>query len=123
MSIPMNQHQTTEAGPPERRGVLKVVATEEATPMIENANEIVWLQNSNVSQMSLALAQAFTAKWRLCMMTDREVCEFCGASSQISVKCHNNDLAIEWEGVESMTHLYGTPICTPIELDLRRQRK
>lgn len=26
-----NQHQTTEAGPPRRKGVLKVVATEEAT--------------------------------------------------------------------------------------------
>jgi hypothetical protein len=37
MMDPMNQHQTTEAGPPERRGVFKVVATEDETPMMEEA--------------------------------------------------------------------------------------
>lgn len=41
MTEPKNQHQTTEAGPPRRSGVLRVVATELATPIIENAKLIV----------------------------------------------------------------------------------
>lgn len=32
----------TEAGPPSSKGVSRVVATDEATPMIENAKEMVW---------------------------------------------------------------------------------
>lgn len=39
--LPINQHQTTEAGPPVKSGVLKVVAMEEHIPMMENANEKV----------------------------------------------------------------------------------
>lgn len=41
MQEPMNQHQTTLTGPPRSSGVSIVVATDDATPMIENANEIV----------------------------------------------------------------------------------
>lgn len=70
-ALPTNQHQTTavsikgqqlewpatrrdnaQAGPPERRGVLSVVATEEATPMIENANEMVCRQYTRPHQLS-----------------------------------------------------------------------
>lgn len=41
MKVPMNQHHTTEAGPPSRRGVFKVVATEDETPMMLKAKEMV----------------------------------------------------------------------------------
>jgi hypothetical protein len=38
---PRIQHHTALAGPPSRRGVLKVVAIDEHIPIIEKANEIV----------------------------------------------------------------------------------
>lgn len=41
MMDPTNQHHTTEAGPPRKKGVPNVVATDDATPMMLNANEIV----------------------------------------------------------------------------------
>jgi hypothetical protein len=48
---PRIQHQTTLAGPPVSKGVLKVVATEETSPMIEKANEIVArFENSRLNE-------------------------------------------------------------------------
>jgi hypothetical protein len=41
MEAPRIQHQTTLAGPPVSKGVLKVVATDETRPMMENAKEMV----------------------------------------------------------------------------------
>lgn len=41
MHAPRSQHQTALAGPPDKSGVLKVVAMEEQRPMIEKAKEIV----------------------------------------------------------------------------------
>lgn len=40
MHAPRIQHQVTDAGPPRRRGVLKVVATQEHRPMMLNAKLI-----------------------------------------------------------------------------------
>jgi hypothetical protein len=39
--VPIIQHQVTLAGPPVSNGVLRVVATDEVTPIIENANDVV----------------------------------------------------------------------------------
>jgi hypothetical protein len=51
MHEPRIQHQVTLAGPPVSNGVLKVVATEETTPMMENAKEIVArLENSRLNE-------------------------------------------------------------------------
>jgi hypothetical protein len=41
MKEPKNQHQVTPAGPPVSMGVLKVDATDDVTPMMEKAKEIV----------------------------------------------------------------------------------
>lgn len=51
MHAPRIQHQTTLAGPPVSKGVLKVVATDDTRPMMEKANEMVArFENSRLNE-------------------------------------------------------------------------
>jgi hypothetical protein len=65
MQEPRIQHQVTDAGPPERKGVLNVVATLEQSPMILKAKLIC---GQDISAMLTRIAGAKT----YC----RQVCKF-----------------------------------------------